>query len=95
MDKTNFDFDKTFNDLYVLAKKEFKDIDEHFIKVCIYGHIYTNILGEDFENKDNEDYLRAKKQYNIIEYDNEATLISKSCDIKGNFDVEKFCKLNV
>ncbi len=29
MDKTNFDFDKTFNDLYVLAKKEFKDVDEH------------------------------------------------------------------
>ena len=35
------------------------------------------------------------KQYNITEYNNEATLISKSCDIKGDFDLEKFCKLNV
>ena len=51
MDKTNFDFDKTFNDLFKVAKSKFKDVDEHLIKVCIYGYIYTNILGEDFENK--------------------------------------------
>lgn len=95
MDKNNFDFDKTFNDLFKTAKKQFKDVDEHFIRVCIYGYIYTEILGEDFENKENEDYIRAMKQYNITEYNNEATLISKSCDIKGDFDLEKFCKLNV
>ena len=90
MDKNNFDFDKTFNDLFKTAKKQFKDVDEHFIRVCIYGYIYTEILGEDFENKENEDYIRAMKQYNITEYNNEATLISKSCDIKGNFDIDKF-----
>jgi hypothetical protein len=72
-------------------KNQFKDIDEHFIKVCIYGYIYTDLLGGDFENKDNEDYLRAKKQYNIMEYENEANLINKSFDIKGetNFDINK------
>lgn len=90
MDKNNFDFDKTFNDLFKTAKKQFKDVDEHFIRVCIYGYIYTEILGEDFENKENEDYIRAMKQYNITEYNNEATLISKSCDIKGDFDIDKF-----
>ena len=90
MDKNNFDFDKTFNNLFKTAKKQFKDVDEHFIRVCIYGYIYTEILGEDFENKENEDYIRAMKQYNITEYNNEATLISKSCDIKGNFDIDKF-----
>jgi hypothetical protein len=97
MDKNNFDFDKTFNDLFKIAKKQFKDVDEHFIKVSIYGYIYTEVLGEDFENKENDDYLRAKKQYNIMEYENEATLINKSFDIKGdtNFDLNKFCKLNV
>jgi hypothetical protein len=95
MDKNNFDFDKTFNDLFKIAKQQFKDVDEHLIKVSIYGYIYTELLGEDFENKDNEDYLRAKKQYNIMEYDNEVTLISKSCDIKGDFDIDKFCKLNI
>ena len=89
MDKNNFDFDKTFNNLFKTAKKQFKDVDEHFIRVCIYGYIYTEILGEDFENKENEDYIRAMKQYNITEYNNEATLISKSCDIKGNFDIDK------
>ena len=96
MDKSNFDFDKTFNDLFKTAKTQFKNVDEHFIKVCIYGYIYTELLGEDFENKDNEDYLRARKQYNIMEYDNEATLISKSCDIKGDttFDIKNYCKLN-
>ena len=90
MDKNNFDFDKTFNNLFKTAKKQFKDVDEHFIRVCIYGYIYTEILGEDFENKENEDYIRAMKQYNITEYNNEATLISKSCDIKGDFDIDKF-----
>jgi hypothetical protein len=73
MDKNNFDFDKTFDELFKTAKNQFKDVDEHFIKVCIYGYIYTDLLGEDFENKDNEDYIRAKKQYNIMEYENEAT----------------------
>ena len=90
MDKNNFDFDKTFNNLFKTAKKQFKDVDEHFIRFCIYGYIYTEILGEDFENKENEDYIRAMKQYNITEYNNEATLISKSCDIKGDFDIDKF-----
>ena len=92
MDKNNFDFDKTFNDLFKIAKKQFKDVDEHFIKVSIYGYIYTELLGEDFENKDNEDYVRAKKQYSIMEYDNEDTLMNKSFDIKGDstFGINKF-----
>ena len=51
MDKSNFDFDKTFNDLFKTAKTQFKNVDEHFIKVCIYGYIYTELLGKDFENK--------------------------------------------
>ncbi len=59
--------------------------------MCIYVYIYTDLLGEDFENKDNEDYIRAKKQYNIMECENEATLINKSFDIKGEttFDINK------
>ena len=91
MDKNNFDFDKTFNELFNTAKNQFENVDEHLIKVCIYGYIYTDLLGEDFENKDNEDYIRAKKQYDIMEYENEATLNSKSFDIKGetNFDINK------
>ena len=88
MDKNKFDFDKTFNDLFKVAKSKFKDVDEHLIKVCIYGYIYTNILGEDFENKENEDYIKAKKQYNIMEYENEATLTSKSCDITGDINLD-------
>ena len=40
MDKNNFDFDKTFDSLYKLSKQQFKDFDDHFIKVCIYGYIY-------------------------------------------------------
>ena len=32
MDKNNFDFDKTFNELYKIAKQQFKDVDDHFIK---------------------------------------------------------------
>ncbi len=82
MDKNNFDFDKTFNDLFKIAKNKFKDVDEHFIKVCIYGYIYTDVLGEDFENTENEDYTRAKKQYNILESENEASLINKSLILK-------------
>jgi hypothetical protein len=91
MDKNNFDFDKTFNDLFIIAKHQFKDVDEHFIKVSIYGYIYTELLGEDFKNKDNEDYVRAKKQYIIMEYENEDTLMNKSFDIKGDstFDINK------
>ena len=42
--KNNFDFDKTFNNLFSLAKREFKDVDEHFIKVAIYGYIYSDFL---------------------------------------------------
>ena len=97
MDKNIFDFDKTFNDLYILAKQQFKDVDDHFLKVCIYGHIYTDILGNDFEKNENEDYIKAKKQYNIKEYESEATKISKSCDISGaeNFEINRFVKLNV
>ena len=53
MDKNNFNFDKTFNDLFKIAKNQFKDVDEHFIKISIYGYIYTDLLGEDFENKHN------------------------------------------
>jgi hypothetical protein len=32
-----------------------------------------------------------------MEYDNEATLICKSCDIKGDttFEINKMCKLNI
>ena len=84
MDKNNFNFDKTFNDLFKIAKNQFKDVDEHFIKISIYGYIYTDLLGEDFENKDNEDYIRAKKQYDIMEYENQASKINKSFDIKGD-----------
>jgi hypothetical protein len=66
MDKNNFDFDKIFNNLFKNAKNQFKDVYEPFIRISIYGYIYTDLLGEDFENKDNDDYIRAKKQYNII-----------------------------
>ncbi len=50
-------------------------MDEHFLRICIYGYIYTDLLGEDFENKHNEDYIRAKKQYYIMEYENQASKI--------------------
>ena len=64
-------------------------MDEHFLRVCIYGYIYTDLLGEDFENTHNEDYIRAKKQYDIMEYENQASKINKSFDIKGDttFDI--------
>ena len=77
-----------------MQKNQFKDVDEHFLRICIYGYIYTDLLGEDFENKDNEDYTRDKKQYDIMEYENET---SKSFDIKSDttFDINKICKLNV
>ena len=96
MDKNNFDFDKTFNELYLLAKKQFKDVDDHFLKVAIYGYIYKDLLGENLDDENNEDYIRAKKQYNITEYDNEDSLIKKSCGIQGNttFDIDNFTKLN-
>ena len=84
MDKNNFDFDKTFNELYKIAKQQFKDVDDHFIKVAIYGYIYCDLLGENIENENNIDYLKAKKQYNITEYENEDTKIRKSCDIAGD-----------
>ena len=29
MDKSNFDFDKTFNDLFKTAKTQFKNVDGH------------------------------------------------------------------
>ena len=87
MDKNNFDFDNTFNSLFTLAKREFKDVDEHFLKVAIYGYIYSDLLGEDL-TKENEDFLRAQKQYNIKEYLNEDSLIRKSCDIQGT-EIEK------
>ncbi len=79
-----------------LQKNQFKDVDEHFIRISIYGYIYTDLFGEDFENKDNDDYVRSNKQYNIMEYDNEATLTNKSFDIKGDptFGINKICKLN-
>ena len=93
MDKNNFDFDKTFDSLDKLSKQQFKDVDDHFIKVCIYGYIYTNLLGQNFENETNEDYIKAQKQYNITEYENEASKIAKSCDIKG--DTIDLNKLNI
>ena len=83
MDKSNFDFDKTFDSLFTLAKRQFQDVDEHFLKVAIYGYIYADILGENLDNENNEDYIKAKKQYNITEYENEDTKIRKSCDIQG------------
>jgi hypothetical protein len=61
LDKNNFDFDKTFDKLYKLAKQQFKDVGDHFIKICIYGHIYTNILGQNFDNETNEDCIKAQK----------------------------------
>jgi hypothetical protein len=42
MDKNNFDFDKTFDDLFKKAKTQFKDIDEHFIKF-VFMVIFTLI----------------------------------------------------
>jgi hypothetical protein len=42
MDKTNFDFDKTFNDLFKVAKSKFKDVDEHLIKY-VFMVIFTLI----------------------------------------------------
>ena len=61
--------------------------------ICIYGYIYTNILGQNFENETNEDYIKAQKHYNITEYENEASKIAKSCDIKG--DTIDLNKLNI
>ena len=61
--KNNFDFDKTFDNLFSLAKREFKDVDEHFIKVAIYGYIYSDLLGEKLDDKENEDFKNAQKQY--------------------------------
>jgi len=87
MDKNKFDFDNTFNSLFTLAKREYKDVDEHFLKVAIYSYIYSDLLGEDL-TKENEDFIRAKKQYNIKEYLNEDSLIKKSCSVEG-VDIEK------
>ena len=88
--KNNFDFDKTFDNLFSLAKREFKDVDEHFIKVAIYGYIYSDLLGEKLDDKENEDFKNAQKQYKITEYLNEDSLIKKSCDIQGeSFDINK------
>jgi len=88
--KNNFDFDKTFDNLFSLAKREFKDVDEHFIKVAIYGYIYSDLLGEKLDDKENEDFKNAQKQYKIMEYLNEDSLIKKSCDIQGeSFDINK------
>ena len=51
----------------------------------------------DQNNEYNEDYIKAQKQYNITEYENEVSKIAKSCDIKGDtkFDLNKFWKLNI
>jgi hypothetical protein len=88
--KNNFDFDKTFNNLFSLAKREFKDVDEHFLKVAIYGYIYSDLLGEKLDDKDNEDFKIAQKQYKITEHLNEDSLIKKSCDIQGeSFNINK------
>ena len=97
MDKNNFNFDQTFNNLFALSKKQFKDVDEHFLKVAVYGYIYKELLGLNLDDENNEDFIRARKQYNITEFCGENTLIKKAFDIKGevNFDLENFCKLNV
>ena len=50
---------------------------------------------KNFENEYNEHYIKAQKQYNITEYENEVSKIAKSCDIKGDIDINKFCKLNI
>jgi hypothetical protein len=50
MDKNNFDFDNVLV-IFLKQQKQIKDVDQHFIIVCIYGCIYTELLGEDFENK--------------------------------------------
>ena len=42
MDKNNFDFGKTFYDLFKTAKKQFKDVDDHFLKVAIYAMYYMD-----------------------------------------------------
>ena len=96
MDKNNFDFDKTFNELYKIAKQQFKDVDDHFIKISIYGYIYSDLLGEKLENENNEEYMKAQKEYRIKEYDNEDTLIRKACDITGDttFNLNCFEKLS-
>ena len=88
--KNNFDFDKTFDNLFSLAKREFKDVDEHFLKVAIYGYIYSDLLGEKLDDKEIEDFKNAQKQYKMTEYLNEDSLIKKSCDIQGeSFDINK------
>ena len=96
MDKNNFDFDKTFEELYKIAKQQFKDVDDHFIKISIYGYIYSDLLGEKLENENNEEYMKAQKEYRIKEYDNEDTLIRKACDITGDttFSLNCFEKLS-
>ena len=91
MDKNNFDFDKTFEELYKIAKQQFKDVDDHFIKISIYGYIYSDLLGEKIENENNEEYIKAQKEYHIKEYDNEDTLIRKSCDIIGDTKINLNC----
>lgn len=91
MDKNNFDFDKTFNSLLSLAKQKFKDVDEHFIKIAIYGYIYTDILGEDLNNIDNEDYQKAKEQYDTLLYNN-VVLKDKNGNILQSDDNESYIK---
>ncbi len=83
------------DELYRTAKKQFRDVDDHFIKIAIYGYIYSDLLGEKIENEMNEEYIKAQKEYHIKEYDNEDTLIKKTCDITGNttFNLDCFGKL--
>ena len=66
MDKINFYFDKTFECLLKLAKENFKDVDEHFLRVSVYGYIYNEMLGLDLDTKNDgcEMYNKAKAQYN-------------------------------
>ena len=52
--------------LLKLAKENFKDVDEHFLRVSVYGYIYNEMLGLDLDTKNDgcEMYNKAKAQYN-------------------------------
>jgi hypothetical protein len=68
MDK-DFDFDKTFESLLKTSKENFKDVDEHFLRISIYDYIYSDLLGYNLKTEHNEDYEKAKAQYKIFSYE--------------------------
>jgi len=67
MDK-DFDFEKTFDNLLKLSKENFKDVDEHFLRVSVYEYIYNDILGYNLKDQPNENFEKAKSHYNTFEY---------------------------